>query len=464
MIDTHAHIHFPQFDEDREEVIKECEEKLDAVITVGCDLEDSKKAIEVAGQGRNIYASVGIHPHEAKNYSEKDYERLVEIVRSSSKVVALGEMGLDFYRNISPKEKQYEIFKMQVEAARELDLPVIIHTRNAAKEMAEFIKKEFKGELKGVIHCFSGEKVLLEAALDEGLYISYAGPVTYPRNEELRETLRYVPSSRLLVETDSPYLAPQPVRGRRNKPTYVAYTAKVISEYLNLSFSDIDRITTVNAKRLFGIPLTDEEKRERLVYKVGNRLYINLSTRCPCSCKFCFRGVEDYILGYNLNLKREPIAEEYMYRIKNPKVYDEIVFCGYGEPFERFDDLTKIAKWIKKFSKDTPIRVDTCGLGYLITGREDLLDHLKGLVDSFSVSVNASSPEEYYKVVRPSFGKGSWESLLKFIKDAVSKGFKVTITAVDYPGFNKDDFEKLAETLGVPYRIRPYKRFRNWQS
>ncbi len=464
MIDTHAHIHFPQFDEDREEVIKECEEKLDAVITVGCDLEDSKKAIEVAGQGRNIYASVGIHPHEAKNYSEKDYERLVEIVRSSSKVVALGEMGLDFYRNISPKEKQYEIFKMQVEAARELDLPVIIHTRNAAKEMAEFIKKEFKGELKGVIHCFSGEKVLLEAALDEGLYISYAGPVTYPRNEELRETLRYVPSSRLLVETDSPYLAPQPVRGRKNKPTYVAYTAKVISEYLNLSFSDIDRITTVNAKRLFGIPLTDEEKRERLVYKVGNRLYINLSTRCPCSCKFCFRGVEDYILGYNLNLKREPIAEEYMYRIKNPKVYDEIVFCGYGEPFERVDDLTKIAKWIKKFSKDTPIRVDTCGLGYLITGREDLLDHLKGLVDSFSVSVNASSPEEYYRVVRPSFGKGSWESLLKFIKDAVSKGFKVTITAVDYPGFNKDDFKKLAETLGVPYRIRPYKRFRNWQS
>jgi len=464
LIDTHAHIHFPQFDEDREEVIKECEEKLDAVITVGCDLEDSKKAIEVAGQGRNIYASVGIHPHEAKNYSEKDYERLVEIVRSSSKVVALGEMGLDFYRNISPKEKQYEIFKMQVEAARELDLPVIIHTRNAAKEMAEFIKKEFKGELKGVIHCFSGEKVLLEAALDEGLYISYAGPVTYPRNEELRETLRYVPSSRLLVETDSPYLAPQPVRGRKNKPTYVAYTAKVISEYLNLSFSDIDRITTVNAKRLFGIPLTDEEKRERLVYKVGNRLYINLSTRCPCSCKFCFRGVEDYILGYNLNLKREPIAEEYMYRIKNPKVYDEIVFCGYGEPFERVDDLTKIAKWIKKFSKDTPIRVDTCGLGYLITGREDLLDHLKGLVDSFSVSVNASSPEEYYRVVRPSFGKGSWESLLKFIKDAVSKGFKVTITAVDYPGFNKDDFKKLAETLGVPYRIRPYKRFRNWQS
>ncbi|WP_456342613.1 YchF/TatD family DNA exonuclease [Thermovibrio sp.] len=463
MIDTHAHLHFPQFDADREEVIKECEEKLDAVITVGCDLEDSKKAIEVASSGKNIYASVGIHPHEARNYSEKDYERLLEVAKSSARVVALGEMGLDFYRNFSPKEKQYEVFAMQVEAAKELGLPVIIHTRSAAREMAEFIRSEFKGEVRGVIHCFSGERELLEAALDEGLYVSYAGPVTYPKNEALRETLKYVPSSRLLVETDSPYLAPQPVRGRRNKPTYVAYTAKAIADYLGLSFTDVDRITTVNAKRLFNLPLTPEEEKERLVYPVAGRLYINLTTRCPCSCKFCFRGSEDYVLGYNLNLKREPIAEEYMYRIKNPKVYDEIVFCGYGEPFERFEELKKVAQWIKKFSKDTPVRVDTCGLAYLITGREDLLEELKGLVDSFSVSVNAGTPEEYYRVVNPSFGKGSWESLIKFIKDAKSKGFKVQITAVDYPGFNRKAFEELARELGVPYRIRPFKRFKKWE-
>ena len=463
MIDTHAHLHFPQFDGDRADVIKECEEKLDAVITVGCDLEDSKRAIEVAKEGKNIYATVGIHPHEAKNYSERDYDRLIEIAKSSPKVVALGEMGLDFYRNLSPREKEYEIFKMQVEAARELGLPVVIHTRNAAKEMADFIKKEFKGDVKGVVHCFSGERELLEAALDSGLYISYAGPVTYPKNEGLRETLKYVPSSRLLIETDSPYLSPQPVRGKRNKPTYVAYTAKAIADYLGLSFTDVDRITTVNAKRLFGLPLTDEERKERLVYPVGNKLYINLTTKCPCDCKFCFRGVEDYILGYNLNLKREPIAEEYMYRIKNPKVYDEIVFCGYGEPFERFEELKKVAQWVKKFSKETPIRVDTCGLGYLITGREDILDELKGLVDAFSVSVNASSPEEYYRVVRPSFGKGSWENLLKFIKDAKERGFKVQITAVDYPGFNREAFKRLADELGVGYRIRPFKRFKSWE-
>ena len=211
MIDSHAHIHFPQFDKDREEIIKECEEKLTAVITVGCDIEDSKKAIKVAESSKNIYASVGIHPHEAKNYSEKDYETIVKLIESSPKVVAVGEAGLDFYRNLSPADKQFEIFEMQAEIARKFNLPLIIHTRNAAKEMAEFIRTKLKG-CKGIIHCFSGEKELLESALDQGFFISYSGTVTYPKNQELRETLKYVPSSRLLIETDCPYLSPQPVR------------------------------------------------------------------------------------------------------------------------------------------------------------------------------------------------------------------------------------------------------------
>ena len=462
MIDTHAHLHFPQFDPDRQEVIKECEEKLDAVITVGCDLEDSEKAIEVASSSPKLYATVGIHPHEAHRYSEKDYDALVELARSNPKVVALGEMGLDFYRNLSPRKKQEEVFLMQVEAAKELNLPVVIHTRNAAKEMADFIRKHLSG-VRGVIHCFSGEKELLEAALDNGMFISYSGIVTYPKNEELRETLKFVPSSRLLIETDSPYLAPQPVRGKRNKPTYVAYTAQTVAKVLGLNFTDVDRITTVNGKRLFGLPLTDEEKKERLVYKVGNRLYVNLSTECPCNCKFCFRGKEDFILGYNLNLSRKPIAQEYMYRIKNPAVYDEIVFCGYGEPFTRYEELKEVAKWCKKFSKETPIRVDTCGLAYSITKNDKVLDELKGLVDAFSVSLNASSPEEYYRVVRPSFGEGSWEEALNFVKEAKKKGYKVVITAVDYPGFNRKAFEELAKKLGVECRIRPFKRFGKWE-
>ncbi|SMP06115.1 TatD DNase family protein [Desulfurobacterium pacificum] len=460
MIDTHAHIHFPQFDEDREQIIRECEEKLDAVVTVGCDLEDSKKAIKVAESSKNVYASVGIHPHEAKNYSEKDYDRLVELIKSSSRVVAVGEAGLDFYRNLSPKNKQYEIFEMQVEIAKQLNLPIIIHTRNAAKEMAAFIKTKMAG-CKGIVHCFSGEKELLEAALDEGLFISYSGIVTYPKNSQLRETLRYVPSSRLLVETDCPYLSPQPVRGKRNKPTYVAYTAMEIAKFLKINFTDIDRITTINAKRVFHLPLTAEEKKERLVYQVGNKLYINLTNKCPCNCKFCFRGTENFILGYNLNLTREPIAEEYMYRIKNPSIYDEVVFCGYGEPFERYETLKTVAKWLKKMGTKK-VRVDTCGLGNLITGK-DTTKELKGLIDTFSISINAGNKEEYLKTVRPKFGEKSWNAVIDFIKEAKKEGYEVIITAVEHPQFNKDDFIKLANELDVKYRIRPFKRFKKWE-
>ena len=373
------------------------------------------------------------------------------------KVVALGEMGLDFYRNLSPKEKQLEVFSRQVELSRKLNLPVILHTREASPEMADFIERNFEG-VKGVVHCFNGSKILLESALKRGLFISYAGPVTYPKNEGLRQTLKSVPSSRLIVETDSPYLSPQKVRGRRNKPTNVAYVVKEIADYLNLNFSDVDRITTVNAKRLFNLPMRREESEEKLVYRVRNNLYINLSPNCPCNCTFCFRGKEDYILGYNLHLHREPIPEEYMYRIKNPSIYDEVVFCGYGEPMERFDALLKVGEWLKKMGAEK-VRLNTCGLGYLITGREDILDRMRGIIDSINVSINACREDIYYEVVKPKFGKGSFKSAVKFIKDARRKGFDVVISSVKHGKLNEEAFKKFAEKLGAGYRIRELKLF-----
>ncbi|SNR89179.1 TatD family hydrolase [Desulfurobacterium atlanticum] len=454
MIDTHAHLHFPQYDKDRDKIIEECNQKLDAVVTVGCNFEDSKKALALADSNYKIYGTAGIHPHDAVNYDLNIKESLKNLLQHE-KTVAVGEAGLDFYRNLSPKEKQEEIFRLQIELAREFEKPIVIHTREASTEMSEFIKTEMEG-VKGIIHCFNGDKELLETALKHGFFISYAGPVTYPKNEFLRETLKNVPSSRLLVETDAPYLSPQKFRGKRNHPVYVAYTIKTIAEYLGLNFSDVDRITTVNAKRIFNLPMTKEEKSPKLVYKVRNTLYINLTTKCPCHCTFCFRGKEDYVLGYNLNLDREPIAEEYMYRIKNPGIYDELVFCGYGEPFERFDALCKIAEWIKKMGAKK-VRVNTNGLGYLITNDKKILDKLKGLVDSFNISINASTPEEYYKIVRPSFGKGSFESVLKFIQDAKKAGFEVVISAVDIEDFDKNAFIQFAKKLGVNWKIRNWK-------
>ena len=454
MIDTHAHLHFTQYDSDRHKVIEECNQKLDGVITVGCNLEDSKKAVSLATSNYRIYATVGVHPHDAVNYDKSVKEELRKLLQNE-KVVAIGEAGLDFYRNISPKGKQEEIFRLQIELARELKKPIVIHTREASVEMSQFIRTEMEG-VKGIIHCFNGDRELLETALEHGFFISYAGPVTYPKNETLRETLKDVPSSRILIETDAPYLSPQKKRGKRNHPVYVAYTLKTIAEYLGLNFSDIDRITTVNAKRAFNLPMTKEEKSPKLVYKVRNSLYINLTTKCPCDCSFCFRGKENYVLGYNLNLDREPIAEEYMYRIKNPGIYNEVVFCGYGEPFERFDTLLEVARWTKKMGAKE-IRINTNGLGYLITENDSILNELKGVVDTFNISINASTPEEYYPIVKPSFGKESFESVLKFTKDAKKAGFNVVISAVETDGFNRDSFIRFAKKLGVEWRIRNRK-------
>jgi len=150
-----------------------------------------------------------------------------------------------------------------------------------------------------------------------------------------------------------------------------------------------------------------------------------------------------------------------MYRIKNPSIYNEVVFCGYGEPFKRFETLKKVAQWLKKMGSQK-VRVDTCGLGFMLAG-ENCLKELKGTVDTLSISLNAGTKEEYLKTVRPSFGEKSWESALKFIKEAKKEGYNVIITAVKHPNFNEEKFKKLAEELGVNYRIRPFKRFKKWE-
>ncbi len=456
MIDSHAHLHFPQFDKDREDVLKRCEEKLDAVITVGCDVNDSFQALELAESSAKVWASAGVHPHEASLYSPSEIREGLSQLLKSERCVAVGEAGLDFYRNLSPKKAQLEAFKTQIELSRKFDKPIIIHTRDAQESMIKILEEE--ASLKGVLHCFTGGRDLLKSALKSGLFISFSCMITYPKNEELRKLAKEVPSSRLLIETDSPYLPPQKLRGKRNEPVNVAFAAMELSKVTGLSFSDINRITTINAKRLFNLPMSKEESEPKLVYKVRRNLYINLTTKCPCNCIFCFRGKEKFILGYNLALDREPPAQEYMYRIKNPSIYDELVFCGYGEPFERFDALRDISRWAKRMGAKK-IRVNTNGLGFLITGRDDILEQLRTSVDSFNVSLNAGTEDDYLKIVRPKFGKRAFESVIKFIKSAQKLGFEVVLSAVEHPEVNISAFKELAQKLGLPYKIRKYKMF-----
>jgi len=239
MTDTHAHL-------DMVENFEEEISKLDYILTIGCDKEEIYKAIEIAGRYENVYASIGYHPYDINDITLEDVENLKQLI--NPKVVAIGETGLDYYRDKTPKDRQKLFFEKHIEISIELNLPIVVHSREAnidTMDILEHYKKD-----KGILHCFGGDKLMLRRALDLGFYISFAGNITYPKADNLREMIKYVPLDKLLLETDSPYLAPQKVRGKPNRPSYIFYTLEFVSNLLNKSPSQIEEITDNNFKRL----------------------------------------------------------------------------------------------------------------------------------------------------------------------------------------------------------------------
>ena len=251
LIDSHAHLEMKEFDFDREEVIKRARQAgVDFIVTVGTNLALSRKAVELAEKYENIYATVGIHPHDVVNTDNKTFDALLELAHRK-KVVAYGEIGLDFFRNISPQEKQLDLFGRQLELAKELQLPVIIHDRDAHEQTLRIVSAS--GVRRGVFHCFSGDYNMAKQCIDLGFYISVPGVVTYDKAKTIQDVARRVPLSSLLLETDAPYLAPIPHRGKRNEPSFIIHTAKKVAELKSVSLEEVAEATTKNAKSLFHI-------------------------------------------------------------------------------------------------------------------------------------------------------------------------------------------------------------------
>ncbi|HID87967.1 MAG TPA: TatD family deoxyribonuclease [Anaerolineae bacterium] len=258
LIDTHAHLDFPQFDDDREEVIQRAlEAGVAQIITIGVDLESSRAAIALAEKYSHIYATVGMHPHDAIQLTPQVLAELQELARHP-KVVAVGEMGLDFYRNLSPREAQRRAFEAQLALAREIGKPVVIHDRDAHGEVMATLRRwvadhpaQANQRPLGVLHCFSGGPEMAREAVGLGFYISLAGPVTFLNARKPVEVARQVPLENLLVETDAPFLSPHPYRGRRNEPARVRLVAQRIAEIKKLPLEELARITTANAQRVF---------------------------------------------------------------------------------------------------------------------------------------------------------------------------------------------------------------------
>ena len=257
LFDTHAHLHFPDYADDLDAVLERARGAgVRGMVTIGTDRESNQAVVEMARRVPDVWATVGIHPHDAGDAGEADFAEMEKLARSEAKVVGFGEMGLDFYRNLSPPEAQREVFRRQISMARELGKPLVIHCRDAHDETLAILAEERAREIGGVMHCFSGDVQIARRCLDLGLFISLAGPVTYKNARALPEVARFVPEDRLVVETDCPYLPPTPHRGKRNEPAYVALTAGFVAGLRGVSPDALGAAVTANASTLFGITLT----------------------------------------------------------------------------------------------------------------------------------------------------------------------------------------------------------------
>ncbi len=251
MVDTHVHLTMDDFP-DREEIVRNFEnDGIEFAIEIGFDLASSQKSADFSLKYPNVFSSVGIHPHNVKDLKD-GWTQEIEKLLKSKKVIAIGEVGLDYYRDLSPRDLQKNFFEIQLEIAKRHKMPVILHVRDAYKDAYEIVKKF---DLKGVLHSFNGKIEDLKNFLDLGFYIGVGGMATYKKNEELRKILSFAPLGRILTETDCPYLSPQVVRGKRNEPKYVRFAIETLCAIFERPFEEIETITSQNAKNLFGITL-----------------------------------------------------------------------------------------------------------------------------------------------------------------------------------------------------------------
>jgi TatD DNase family protein len=449
--DTHAHLDLEPLCHAEDEIIRRAREAgVTHVVTIGIDPESGEKAVEIAHRHGGVYAAVGLHPHDASGFSEDVLVRLDRLSRCD-KVVAVGETGLDFFRDRSPRDAQRSAFREQVRLARKRNLPVVVHDRDAHEETLAILSEERASEVGGIIHCFSGDLAMARRAIGMNFLISLPGAITYKGSGPQAEAVAHLPLEKLLLETDSPFLAPVPHRGKTNEPSFVPLVAKRIAEIKGLSAEDVARVTTMNAKRIFRIP-ADEEVR--VAYRIRNSLYLNITNRCTNVCTFCAKRGDFHVKGHYLKLPEEPGVEQLIAEVGDPADYDEVVFCGFGEPLLRLPVVREVAAALK--ARGARIRVNTDGLANLVHGR-NILPELAGLVDALSVSLNAPDAGTYARICPSRYGEESFPALLAFLREAPKFVPSVTATAVALPGLDHEAVRRLAESVeGVTFRLRAY--------
>lgn len=464
-IDSHAHIFFEDYKTDRDDVLKRAQDAgIECIIVPGTNIETSREAIELAERYDFVYACVGFHPHEASKADDETLHAIEELSKHK-KVVGIGEIGLDFHYDFSPREKQIEVFEQQIQIAIRRDLPIVVHTRESMAESIAVVEKALASDgkwranslnfhsrypaPKGVFHCFTGDAQQAWHLLEMGFYVSYPGIVTF-KNSPVIETLKSIGYDHILLETDSPYLAPVPLRGKRNEPSNIPLIANKIAEVFHASPEDVARTTRYNTKKLFGI---EPMEPPQIVYKLRNSLYLNITIRCNADCIFCDRKGEAVIKGHNLRIEQEPTSQEVIQAISDPTKYDEIVFCGYGEPTIRLDVIKEVAKWVKEHGGK--VRLNTDGHGNIINKR-NIVPELAALVDGVSISLNSIDPKQYGELMRVD-GERFHKAMVEFARECKKYIPEVTMTVIGMDAIETEKARQYVEKeIGVSFRVRPY--------
>lgn len=464
-IDSHAHIFFEDYKADREDVLKRAGlAGVETIIVPGTTLETSREAVALAEEHSNVYATVGIHPHEASKAGPGVLEQIRELSKGK-KVVAIGEIGLDYHYDFSPREVQKDVFRSQIEIAVQRNLPIVVHTRESWEDAFTIVRDAVASNpkwktdgatvhtrypaLRGVFHCFPGGAEDAWQLLELGFLVSYPGIVTF-KNSPSIETLKKIGFDHILLETDSPYLSPVPLRGKRNEPANIVLIAQKIADVFGVSAEDVARAARYNTKKLFNIGPPDPPQ---IVYRLKNSLYLNITIRCNADCVFCDRKGDAIVKGHNLKIEKEPSAEEVIRAIGDPKGYSEIVFCGYGEPTIRLDLLKEVAGWIKKHGGK--VRLNTDGHGNIINHR-NIVPELVGLVDSVSISLNSVDPTQYGKIMGVD-GEKYHKAMVEFARECKNLLPEVVMTVVGIDEVGVPAAKEFVEkVVGAEFRIRPY--------
>lgn len=459
--DSHAHLNFPKFSSDLDAVMQTATEAAVVhILSVATRLAEVESVLSICARYSNVLASAGIHPHYAGEAPDYAVEDLIAVCRHPQ-IVAVGETGFDLFYNRSAKDMQELVFRNHVRAAIALNLPLVIHSRDAEVETRKVMVEEGARQCGGVIHCFTGSEAMAHWALEMGFFISFSGILTFRTATDLKKIAKIVPLERILLETDAPYLAPVPYRGQRNQPAYVVNVAQTLAELRGISLAEVAQATTSNYKRLFRVDVPLSRGADVLVYPIGQGLYINLSRGCTLHCGYCPKWTAPVVHDYDLTLKSNPKVHEIMAAIEAMGAwqtrYAEIVFCGFGEPTLRLDVLLAVAREIKSCSS-IPIRINTDGLANRVYG-QDITPRFKGLVDSVSVSLTAQNEAVYNRHCRPAL-QGSYLAMLAFIRAVRHWVPQVVATAIEgLDGVDIEACRRIAEDeLGVVFRKRSLDR------